>query len=196
MATVSRSAHAARAIPMVPLTVPSIEVAAIAGTIGQGFVDIDVDDSLDVTVIRLQGNDVEVGRRIMLKGSGDARRRFLDDPRNAPKLGASIRDAFSKANPSLAPRFAQLHKKWSRPFARRVLAWQRQLQGSAVFGQTIRDEFQRRYALEWAGATVSPGGRPSPQALANVPLAPQAPTLQAYSSHIDALVQALMQNQN
>lgn len=174
-----------------PVAVPHIEVAAIAKAVGGSHVRVRVDDELAPDELRIGDDKVSLGSKVMLKGRGRTRRRFLDDPRNAPKVGAAIRDALAKALPSHANAFANNHKQWSRPFARRVLKWQQALRKSRVKGKRVRDDYGRRYALEWAGAIVDPKGRPSPKALADVPVAPVAPTLAAYASYIEALVAAL-----
>jgi ABC-type Zn uptake system ZnuABC Zn-binding protein ZnuA len=184
-------ARSAAAAGPLQVSVPTVEMAAIAKAVGGDHVAITVDGSIGPKTIEIAGEEVSLEARIMLKGKGASRRRFLDDPRNAPKLGAAIRDALNKAAPVHAKVFADNHKNWSRPFARRVLKWQAALAKSSVKGKRIRDDYGRRYVLEWAGATVDPKGRPSPTALSKVPPAAKAPTLAAYAAYIDALVAAL-----
>jgi hypothetical protein len=171
---------------------PGNAVGAVAATIGGDRVKIRIDPALGPTEIRIAGKSVDVGHRILLKGKGPARGRFLEDARNAPKLGANIRDALSKLDPPGAATYAANHKAWSRPFAQKVLQWSKRLARSPVKGRRIADTYGRAALLEWAGAKVDENApEKSPASLAKLPLEPGRPTASAYENHIEALVAAL-----
>lgn len=151
-----------------------------------------LEDALDPTVIEIGAKPVEIGQRVLLKGDGDARERYLDDARNAPKVGAHIRDALAKSDPGNAPSYESRHRAWSRPFARQVLAWREKLQRSNVRGKRLRDAHGRIYLLEWAGATVvASAAEEGPAALARLPKAPKGMTLAAYQAYVQSLVDAV-----
>jgi len=179
--------------PALEVRVPGNAVAAIASTIGGKDVVVVVDTGLSGPQVRIDGGDpIDVSKRLLLKGAGSARDLFLDDARNAPKLGVNLRDAMSKAAPALSKHLQENHHAWSRPFARKVVRWQSELARSTVRGKTIRDEHGRVYLLEWAGAKIDSSARSSgPPSLASLPKAPDAPTLAAYEAYIRRLVGAV-----
>lgn len=161
-------------------------VAAIVAAEGGAAVQVVVDRTLGPLQIRIAGAVVDVSGTILPKG------RFLDDPRNASKLGASIRNALAAARPALKAQLDANHKAWTHPFARRVIAWNAALARSSVRGQRIADVHGRAALLEWAGAVLDPKA-PSkgPAALASAPKDPAAPTLDSYIAYLEALVRAL-----
>ncbi|MBL8975131.1 MAG: hypothetical protein JNK56_31320, partial [Myxococcales bacterium] len=118
--------------------------------------------------------------------------RFLDDPRNAAKLGASIRNAIVAAQPALKAQIEANHKAWTHPFARRVIAWNAKLARSSLRGQRVADAHGRAALLEWAGAIIDPAATAKgPAALAAAPRGPAAPTLASYIEYLEALVAAV-----
>lgn len=174
------------------VAVPGNAVGAIVAAVGEGGVTLTVDDTLDATKIRIGNAVVDVAGSILLKGKGATRARFLDDPRNAPKLGGTVRDALKKAAPGSAARFEQNHRAWSRAIVRKILDWQKALAKSPVAGKKVKDPYGRRYLLEWAGADVTPGGIAPPASLAKAPAQPKQPSAAAYQAYVDALVRALL----
>jgi len=179
--------------PPLEVRVPGNAVAAIASTIGGKDVAVAVDTGLSGPQIRIgDGDPIDVSKRLLLKGTGSARDLFLDDARNAPKLGVNLREAMSKAAPALAKRLQENHRAWSIPFARKVVRWQSELAGSTVSGKTVRDEHGRVYLLEWAGAKIDSSAKSSgPAGLADLPRAPDAPTLAAYEAYVRRLISAV-----
>jgi hypothetical protein len=179
--------------PPLEVRVPGNAVAAIAGAIGGKDVKVVVDTGLSGPQVRIgDGDPIGVSDRLLLKGVGSARALFLDDARNAPKLGVNLREAMSKAAPKLAKRLQENHRAWSMPFARKVVRWQAELAKSTVHGKTIRDEHGRIYLLEWAGAKIDSAAKSSgPTSLANLPRAPDAPTLAAYEAYVRRLIAAV-----
>jgi hypothetical protein len=179
--------------PALEVRVPGNAVAAIASTIGGKDLKVMVDTALSGPQIRIgDGEPIDVSKRLLLKGTGSARDLFLDDARNAPKLGANLREVLSKAAPQLAKRLQENHRAWSRPFARKVVRWQSDLARSIVRGKTIRDEHGRIYLLEWAGAKIdASAGSSGPPGLAKLPKAPDAPTLAAYETYVRRLIAAV-----
>lgn len=161
-------------------------VGAIVAAEGGVAVKLVIDPRLGPAEIRVAGATVDVAGNILLKS------RFLDDPRNATKLGANIRKALIAARPDLKATFEANHKAWTQPFARRILAWNTALARSSVRGQRIVDVHSRAALLEWAGATIDPkAAARGPAALARLPRAPAAPALASYIAYIEALVAAL-----
>jgi len=161
-------------------------VGAIVAATGGDAVKVTIDPRLGPAEIRVAGAVVDVAGTILLKS------RFLDDPRNATKLGAGVRKALSAARPDLKDTFAANHKAWTQPFARRILAWNASLARSSVRGQRIADVHGRAALLEWAGAVIVPNAAArGPAALARAPRAPAAPTLASYIAYVEALVAAL-----
>ncbi len=185
---VGRTAVAAELEVAAPTVAVAAIVAATAGPGGQ----ITIDASLGAAELRIAGAVVDVRGTILLKGDPAAQRRFLDDPRNAAKLGAIVRRALAAAYPERAAEFEANHRAWSRTFARDVLQWSARLERASVRGQRLRDAYQRIYLLEWAGATID-AAAPStgPAALASLPDAPRAADLTGYRDYVDALVAAL-----
>lgn len=172
---------------------PGLEVAAannavgaiVAAEVGDG-VQVVVDPQLGPTQIRVAGEVVDVAGTILRKG------RFLDDPRNAAKLGAGIRKALSAAYPERRAEFEANHRAWTHPFARRILTWNAALARSSVRGQRVANVHGRAALLEWAGAVLdATAAARGPAALATAPRGPAAPTLASYIEYIEALVAAL-----
>lgn len=182
-ALVARSAPAAEPLEV---AVPSNAVGAIVVAVGGAAVTVRLERGLGPAQLKIAGKSVDVtdGLRIVQPS-------YLDDPRNAPKLGASVRKALAAARPELAAEFDANHKAWTRPFVRKVLAWNARLATSPVRGKRVADTHGRAALLEWAGATVDPAGQPSPAALARAPKDAAAATLDSYVAYVDALVLAL-----
>lgn len=175
------------------VAVPSNAVGAIVAAEGGDLVTVRVDASLGGGKIRIgDGPEVNVATKLRLKGSGAARDRFLDDARNATRLGSAIRDALAQAMPEHAKTFDANHTAWARPFARKALAWGKKLAKSKVAGKKVRDDHGRVYVLEWAGASVDPRGERAPAKLAKAPGGPDGATLASYERYLDALVAALV----
>jgi hypothetical protein len=187
---VGRPAQAAEGVEV---AAPSVAVAAIiAATAGPGAV-IPIDPALGPAQVRISGALVDVRGNILLKGDPLAQRRFLDDPRNAAKLGASLRRALADAYPARAADFEGNHRTWSRAFAHDVLQWNGRLERAAVRGQRVRDQHQRAYLLEWAGATVDPSASEGgPGTLATLADGPRHAHLASYREYVEALVRALV----
>jgi len=161
-------------------------VGAIVAAEGGDAVRVVVDPSLRAAQIRVAGASVDVVGTILLKS------RFLDDPRNATKLGASVRKALIAARPDLKTTFEANHKAWTQPFARKILAWNAALARASVRGQRIADVHDRAALLEWAGAVIDPKSTAKgPAALARSARGPAAPTLASYIAYIETLVAAL-----
>jgi hypothetical protein len=171
------------------VAVPHPAVGAIVAAVGGTAVSVRIDRKCEAGAIRIGDERHDVSRRILLKGAGAARGRFLDDARNASKLGANVRDVLAKAAPALAAQFDDNHRAWSRPFAKKVLGWQRQLAGSRLRDKRVRDGYGRIYLLEWAGAAVDDAASmASPASLAKLPAEPAAPNLAAYEQYLERLV--------
>ncbi len=193
-AVVARRASASPAAgPGLRVAVRDPGLGAIVAAEGGALVEVVIDSSVSSTQIRIgEADPVDVATKLRLKGSGDARTRFLDDPRNATRVGSAIRDALAAVLPEQQATFAENHRAWARPFARKALAWTRKLQKSPVVGRNVRDEHGRVYLLEWAGAVVDPRGQRAPAALARLPEGPDDASLAAYERYVDALVAALV----
>lgn len=176
-----------------PVAVSNTAVGAIVAAEGGELVTVQVDASLASGKIRI-GSDAatNVATKLRLKGSGEARDRFLDDARNATRLGSAIRDALSAAMPEHAKTFDANHTAWARPFARKALGWSKKLAKSKVAGAKVRDDHGRVYLLEWAGASVDPRGGRAPKGLAKAPKGPDRATLASYERYVGALVAALV----
>jgi hypothetical protein len=174
------------------VAVPDPAVGAIVAAVGRTLVSVRIDRRLELGRIRIRADLVDVSSRILLKGAGSARSRFLDDARNATKLGANVRDALQQAAPEHAPRLTENQQAWSRPFAKKVLAWQARLARNGVRDKRMRDAYGRIYLLEWAGAVVDERAKTSgPPTLAKLPAEPMAPELIAYERYLERLVTAL-----
>lgn len=181
---VARSAAAA-AQPLA-VAVPSHAVGAIVVAVGGAAVTVHLERGLGPAELKIDGQRVDVTDGLRIHQPS-----YLDDPRNAPKLGASVRKALAAARPELAGEFDANHRAWTRPFVRKVLAWNSRLATSPVRGKRVADTHGRAALLEWAGATVDPRGQPTPAALARAPKDAAAATLDSYAAYIDALVLAL-----
>lgn len=158
----------ARAAELLEVAVDNNAIGAIAAAEGGDAVRIVVDPSLGPLEIRIASAVIDVSGTILLKG------RFLDDPRNAAKLGASIRNALIAAQPALKAQIEANHRAWTQPFARRVITWNAKLARSSLRGQRVADVHGRAALLEWAGAAgVDHGaegpGRPDARQLHRVP---------------------------
>lgn len=172
--------------------VPTVAFGAVVAAIADRDVTLTVDPSLPIDSMRLGDAVVSVGERLLLKGEGEARGRYLDDARNAPKLGAAVRDHLRTRWPELGDAFARRHKAWSRELVRNVLRWTQALDRSGLRGKRVRDPDGRHiYLLEWAGAEVAADGVEPPAALRSTPREPAAPTPNAYADYVQALVDAL-----
>ena len=190
--TVGLAREAAARAPL-GVQVADEAVAAIVAAVGGASVTVTTKPGGEIGHIIVDGKSFAALGKIVLKGSGSARSRFLDDPRNAPSFGAGVRDVLSKVDPGGAAGYAERHKAWSRPFARQVLKWSARLGASPVKGKAVSDPHGRIYALEWAGAKVSAKAtQAAPAALAKVPGGPAKATIAAYTAYIEKLVAALL----
>ncbi len=178
-----------------PVVAPSRCVGAILAAVGGSAVQASVDPQVSPTMIKIDGIEVDVTARVLLKGSADARSRYLDDARNAARVGANIRDALIAARPALEATLTANQKAWAKPFARKALGWTKRLASSPVAGSTVADPHGRRYLLEWAGATVKTDGPALPSGLdarlAALPDEPATADLRAYEAYLEALVSAI-----
>jgi hypothetical protein len=169
--------------------VPNVALGAIVAATGGELLDIEIDPNLaDDQIAVAGGTPLPVGHRVLRKGEGAAASRFLDDARNATKLGRNIKTALSSVLPELAAELDANHDAWAKPFAKQALAWTKQL--AALELGSVRDEHGRIYLLEWAGATIDPNGRQL-DALAQAPEQPSDPTLAAYTDYVAALVRGV-----
>jgi hypothetical protein len=164
---------------------------AVAAAIADQDVAVVIDPTLPVDSMRLGEDVVGFGDRLLLKGEGEARGRYLDDARNAPKLGAAVRDHLRARWPELGDGFTRRHKAWSRELVRNVLRWTQALDRSGLRGKRVRDPQGWIYLLEWAGAEVAADGIEPPAALRDAPRQPAAATPDAYHDYVQALVDAL-----
>ncbi len=170
--------------------VPNHSIGAIVAATGGDLLEVQVDSNLADDQIAIGGGiAVTISERILRKGEGLARSRFLDDARNATKIASNVKAALTHAMPDLADDFAANHLAWAKPFATDAVAWTKQL-AKLGLGQ-FRDDHGRIYLLEWAGATIDPDADPSPSGLARVPEQPSKPTLEAYRDYLDDLIAAL-----
>lgn len=189
------TADARAAAPPTPTTVatPTAALGALAAALCGPGVQIVVDRNLAFDTIRVGDRPpVGIAKGIMLKGQGEARARFLDDARNALKAAGNLRRALAAEGARPADALQDTHKKWSRVFARKVLAWQGRLASFKGKGKAMRDDHGRVYLLEWAGAKVDPKAkRAGPPGLAKVPTDAAEATLAAYEAHIEALLRAM-----
>lgn len=168
-------------------------VAAVLAAEGAGLVEVELDAALAATQIRIGDADpVEIAQRLRLKGADAARGRFLDDARNAMRVGSAIRDRLDESLTGKTDTLKANHRAWSRPFARKVLTWTRELEGSPIRGRKIGDEHGRIYLLEWAGATVDARGQRGPRGLAQLTEGPADPTLESYEQYLGTLVAAVV----
>lgn len=168
--------------------VPNTALGAIVSATGGELLDIEIDPNLaDDQIAVAGGTPLVVSQRVLRKGEGAAASRFLDDARNATKLGSNIKAALISVLPELAGQFEDNHDAWAKPFAKQALAWTKQL--AALELGRVRDDDGRIYLLEWAGATIDPKG--DELDLADAPEQPSDPTLAAYADYIGALVEVL-----
>lgn len=167
------------------VAVASNALGAIVAAEGGALVVVELDRSLGPTDIRVLGVVHAVG------GASRIKTGLLDDPRNAPRIGATVRKILAAADPAHAGEFDGNHKTWTHAFVRKILAWNARLQTSSVRGKKIADTTQRAALLEWAGAIVDPSGGKPPAALARAPRDADAATLAGYTAYIDALVASL-----
>lgn len=169
---------------------PNYSLGAIVAAAGLDLVGVEIDPGLaDDQIVIAGAPPVSIGQRVLRKGEGVASGRYLDDARNATKVGANIKTALTAALPKLATELDANHVAWAKPFAKQALAWTKEL-GQLELAR-VRDEHGRVYLLEWAGATIDPAGEPSPAGLANAPEQPTAPTLAAYRGYVSDLIAAL-----
>lgn len=183
VARVSRQAHAAPERAPLRVAVPSNALGAIVAATGGSDVVVTLDRTLGPAEIRLGGAVHGVG--------GSAVRDVLDDPRNAPRLGAGARKVLAAARPDLAAALAANHKAWTHGFVRKVLAWNARLAASPLRGKRVINSVDRTALFAWAGVVVDPAGQAPPAPLARLPRDPAEPTLASYTAYIEALVGSL-----
>lgn len=164
------------------VTVPTRVLGAIVAAEGGAAVVVHVDAALGPADIRVAGAVHSVAA---------SQRDLLDDPRNAPRVGAGVRKILSAARPDLAATFEANHKAWTMTFVRKVLGWNARLAASPVRGKRIINSLDRAALLAWAGAVVDPKGQPAPPALARAPKDATAATLESYVAYVEALVRSL-----
>ena len=182
----------ARAADPLVVAVPGNALGALVGVVGGSLVSVTVDESISPTAVRVAGSaPIEVTKRVLLKGDGAVRARYLDDARNATRVAMNLREALGSARPDLKAQFEANERAWAKPFAKKAFKWGRRLERSSVRLQRVADTHGRVYLLEWAGAVVSPDGAAPPAALAKLPEGPNAPTLAAYEAYVEKLVAAL-----
>ncbi len=180
----------AKADPRV-VAVPHLAFGAVVAAIGGDDITVKLDAALPVATMQVGTTPVTVSGRLLLKGQGEDRRHYLDDARNAPKLGATVRDQLRTRWPELAESFTARHKAWSHDLVRQILRWTQQLAGAGLRGKRVRDPGGRIYLLEWAGATVSDDGGDAPAGLVRAPTQLRAATAASYRQYVPALVDAL-----
>ncbi len=182
----------ARAAGALAVAAPNRAVGAIVAATTGSTAQITINGTLSPTQLGLGSVVVDIGSRVHLPPGARASRNFLDDARNAPKLGGNIRNALVQQRPDLKDKLTANHKAWTRTFARKIMAWNHALEQSPVRGQRIADVHGRHALLNWAGATLEPkSSNKGPAALARLPREPDSNTLQAYIRYIDSLVAAL-----
>lgn len=189
-ATLGWSSRAVAQDPRI-VAVPHLAFGAVVAAIGGSDLEVTLDPSLPLAAMRMGDVQVGLADRLLLKGQGPTRRRYLDDARNAPKLGAAVRDQLRTQWPQLADAFAQRHKAWSRELVRSVLRWTKALSATGLRGKRVRDPEGWIYLLEWAGAEVVADGEDPPAGLRSAPREPAAATPDAYHDYVQALVDAL-----
>lgn len=173
------------------VAVPHLAFGTIVAAIAGPDVTLVVDPALAIDALRLGDVTVSVADRLLHKGEGDTRGRYLDDARNAPKLGAAVRDHLHAHWPELGEGVARRHKAWSRTLVRNVLRWTQALERSGLRGKRVRDPQGWIYLLEWAGAEVAADGIEPPPGLRSAPREPAAASPEAYEAYVQALVDAL-----
>ena len=178
----TRVTRPARAASVLEVTAPSHALAAIVTAEGGAAVVVAVDRTLGAAELRVGG---AVHR---LAGAPAGRPDFLDDARNAPRIGASVRKILAAARPDLAAEFDRNHTAWTHAFVRRVLAWNARLAASPLRGKRLINTVDRAAFFAWLGAVVDPAGQPAPAALARAPRDCDAPTLASYVAYVERLV--------
>jgi hypothetical protein len=174
--------------------VPHVAFGAVVAAIADQDLAITVDPALPIDVMRMGDATVSVADRLLLKGEGEARGRYLDDARNAPKVGAAVRDHLRTRWPALGEAFTRRHKAWAHELVRNILLWTQALDRSGLRGKRVRDPDPDRgfiYLLEWAGAEVAADGIEPPAGLREAPREPAAASPDAYADYVRALVAAL-----
>jgi hypothetical protein len=180
-----------RALAAGVIAVPNNAIGAVVAATGKDRVTVQVDASLADDEITIDaGVPLKISQRILRKGEGVARSRFLDDARNATRVGGNVKAALSDALPDLAAEFEANHRSWAKPWATQAGAWTKQL-AKLGLGR-VRDDHGRIYLLEWAGATIDPEAGASPKGLARAPADPSKPTLDSYRDYIDDLIASLV----
>gem|GEM_PF-2066504 len=162
-------------------------VAAVGGSMVQPRLAV---EKLDDGGIRVENVNFDITETLRLKGEGDARGRFLDDPRNATKVAANIRNALIELNPGAEQQLRAQTKAWSRALIRRVLPWSKRLAACPFAGKSVRDENGRVYLLQWAGARIDPTSTLAP-VLGNLPVHAKDSTPAAYVDYIEQLVRQM-----
>lgn len=190
-AGVGRGSSPAALVESRVVAVPHVAFGAVVAAIAEQDVTLTVDATLPIDAMRLGDTLVSVAGRLLLKGEGEARGRYLDDARNAPKLGAAVRDHLRTHWPELAEGVARRHRAWSHDFVRNVLRWSQALERSGLRGKRVRDPQGWIYLLEWAGAEVAADGSEPPPGLRDAPRQPAAASPEAYRDYVQALVAAV-----
>jgi hypothetical protein len=173
------------------VTVPDQAFATVIAAIADTDLALTLDPTLPPATMRIGDASVSLADRLLLKGQGATRHRFLDDARNAPKLGAAVRDQLRARWPELGDAFAERHKAWSRALVRNILRWTQTLDRTGLRGKRVRDPQGWIYLLEWAGAEVTTDGIEPPSGLHDAPRQPASTTPQGYQDYVQALVDAL-----
>ena len=182
----------ARADEALAVAAPNAAVGALVAATTGAHALVSTDGALAPTQLRLGTVVVNVGDGIRLPAGTRASRLFLDDARNAPRLGGNIRDALIAQRPDLQEQLVANHKSWTRGLARSIIAWNHALEKSPVRGQRITDKHGRYALLNWAGAVIDPASNnPGPSALGRLPQEPSSCELAAYTRYIDGLIATL-----
>lgn len=181
LAHVTRRANAAPAV---------LQVAAASNALG-AIVAASAGASALVVLDRTLGpGELRINGVVHSLGSA-SRRDVLDDPRNAPRLGAGVRKLLAAARPDLAAEFDRNFRTWTHAFVRQVLAWNARLAASPLRGKRVINSVDRAALFAWAGVVVDPRGQPPPPALARLARDCAAPTLASYTAYVEALVASL-----
>lgn len=180
-AMISITRHAVAGEPL-EVTVASHKLGAIVAAEGGTAIVVRIDGALGPSDLRV-GNAVH--------SVAASQRDLLDDPRNAPRVGAGVRKILAAVRPDLAAAMEANHKAWTAAFVRKVLGWNARLASSPVRGKHLINTFDRAALLTWAGAVIDPKGQPSPPALARAPKDATAATLESYVAYIETLVRSL-----
>lgn len=181
LAPLTRRADAAPAVLRVDAASNALG-AIVAATAGDAAV-LAVDRTLGPVELRLGG--------VVHKLGPAAPRDVLDDPRNAPRLGAGVRKLLAAARPDLAAELERNFRTWTHAFVRQVLAWNARLAASPHRGKRVINSVDRATLFTWAGIVVDPAGTPPPPALARLARDCAEPTLRSYIAYVEALVASL-----